>query len=440
MNAKSRKLMMACWMAASLAASAAPTWNTACFAGGTEKAPLSYKVGDEIVFTFNVVDVEPEVNAADYSIKWDLWTDDGQTASDKIAFTKDPITVRTKLSKPGFAKIIASVLDKKGRKVRRQEPRKNDSSVEFFGGAAADPEKLQGVPEPADFDAFWAKQKAALAAVPMKVERKELKKTKNGTVYSVSIACAGPRPATGYLTIPAGAAQGKRYPAQLITHGYGTRPHHPPADARPDIIQININAHGQELGRDEQYYKDFFESIKCDGKGYALAAKEHPDAASASTCFFAGMTWRLMRALEYVKSLPEWNGKDLSAAGGSQGGLQTMWAASLEPQLTVAEAGIPWCCDMGGNATMGRIKKTWGVEWTPAMGYFDPINLCRRIPRTCKVTITRAGLGDYTCPPSGVAILYNNMTCPKQINWMQNSTHGYLPPTKYRQTFTLKQP
>ena len=95
---------------------------------------------------------------------------------------------------------------------------------------------------------------------------------------------------------------------------------------------------------------------------------------------------------------------------------------------------------MGGNATMGRIKKTWGVEWTPAMGYFDPINLCRRIPRTCKVTITRAGLGDYTCPPSGVAILYNNMTCPKQINWMQNSTHGYLPPTKYRQTFTLKQP
>ena len=129
MNAKSRKLMLACWMAASLAASAAPTWNAACFAGGTEKDPLSYKVGDEIVFTFNVVDVEPEVNAADYSIKWDLWTDDGQTASDKIAFTKDPITVRTKLSKPGFAKIIASVLDKKGKKVRRKEPRKNDATV-----------------------------------------------------------------------------------------------------------------------------------------------------------------------------------------------------------------------------------------------------------------------------------------------------------------------
>ena len=75
-----------------------------------------------------------------------------------------------------------------------------------------------------------------------------------------------------------------------------------------------------------------------------------------------------------------------------------------------------------------------------AASTFAVLNLCRRIPRTCKVTITRAGLGDYTCPPSGVAILYNNMTCPKQINWMQNSTHGYLPPTKYRQTFTLKQP
>ena len=191
MNAKTRELMLACWMVASLAASAAPTWNTACFAGGTDKPALDYKVGEEIVFKFNVVDVEPEVNAADYSIKWDLWTDDGQTASDKVAFTQDPITVRTKLSKPGFVRVVASVLTKDGKKVRRQEQRKNDSSVEFFGGAAAEPEKLQGVPEPADFDAFWAKLKAALAAVPMKVERKELKKTKHGTVYSVSIACAG---------------------------------------------------------------------------------------------------------------------------------------------------------------------------------------------------------------------------------------------------------
>lgn len=421
-------------------AALAANWNNACFSGDTAKNPLAYKVGEEMVFTFKLEELEADVNKADYSIKWDLWTDDGQTQNDKIALTTDPIVVKTTLSKPGFVRLVASVVDKKNRKVKREKARnRNDTTVEFFGGAAAEPEKLQGVPPPADFDQFWAKQKAALKAVPMQVERKELSSNKNGTVYQVSIACAGPRPVTGYLMIPAGAKDGQKFPALLETHGYGSHVHKAPASARPGLIVLNINAHGQKLGQDEQYYKDFFESIKCDGKGYALAAKEHPTAESAATCFFAGMSWRVMRALEYLKSLPEWNGKDLSAAGGSQGGLQTMWAASLDPQVTVANSSVTWCCDMGGNATMGRVKKSWGVDWTDAMGYFDPINLAKYVPSTCHVTITRAGLGDYTCPPSGLAILYNNLKSPKTINWMQNSTHGYIPPKKYQKVYVIEQ-
>ncbi len=43
--------------------------------------------------------------------------------------------------------------------------------------------------------------------------------------------------------------------------------------------------------------------------------------------------------------------------------------------------------------------------------------------------VTRAGLGDYTCPPTGVAAFYNNLTCPKKIKWVQGSTHGYMPPS-----------
>ncbi len=433
-----KKLLSLALMLAAVQAFAA-TWNDACFAGGTAKNPVEYKVGEEIVFNFNLVDLEKDVNAADYSIKWNLWTDDGQTQSGKLALTTEPITVKTTLSRPGFVRLVASVIDKQGKKVKRQAPRKNDSTVEFFGGAAAEPEKLQGVPPPADFDEFWKRQKAALAAVPMKVERKELQSLKNGTIYSVSITCAGPRPVTGYLTIPADAKTGRKYPAHLITHGYGTRAHRPPTSVQSNAIVLNINAHGQELGREEQYYKDFFESIKCDGRGYALAAKEHPTAESAANCFFAGMTWRVMRALEYLKSLSEWNGKDLSAAGGSQGGLQTIWAAALDNQVTKADSSITWCCDMGGNATMGRVKKTWGVDWTPAMGYFDPINLAKYVPATCKVTIPRAGLGDYTCPPSGLAILYNNLRSPKKIIWMQNSTHGYVPPKQYCNTFIVEQ-
>ena len=42
--------------------------------------------------------------------------------------------------------------------------------------------------------------------------------------------------------------------------------------------------------------------------------------------------------------------------------------------------------------------------------------------------MTRAGLGDYTCPPSGLAAYYNAVKTPKSILWVQGSTHGLVPP------------
>ena len=45
---------------------------------------------------------------------------------------------------------------------------------------------------------------------------------------------------------------------------------------------------------------------------------------------------RVMRSLQFVKSLPQWDGKNLQANGGSQGGLQTVWAAALASCNVVA--------------------------------------------------------------------------------------------------------
>ena len=47
------------------------------------------------------------------------------------------------------------------------------------------------------------------------------------------------------------------------------------------------------------------------------------------------------------------------------------------------------------------------------LGYFDSINHIRRAK--CPVEITRAGLGDYTCPPSGLAAYYNAIPGRKSI-------------------------
>lgn len=95
------------------------------------------------------------------------------------AFADSPLVVETTLSTPGFVRIYAKIVGKDGK------PHKNRyGTIDFDGGAGVQPEKLQGVPEPADFDAFWAKQKARLAAMPMTVVRKEIP-CKKGRVYAV---------------------------------------------------------------------------------------------------------------------------------------------------------------------------------------------------------------------------------------------------------------
>ena len=96
---------------------------------------------------------------------------------------------------------------------------------------------------------------------------------------------------------------------------------------------------------------------------------------------------------------------------------------------------------MGGRETLKRNGMTWGVGETEALRYFDPVNMAKRVSPKCKLTVTRAGLGDYTCPPSGIAVLFNNLKCDKTINWVQGSTHGHVPPEGFgNQQFTLQVP
>ena len=413
-------------------------WDGVLLQGRTLEDKAFYAPGEKMTFELRLTGAEQATNRACF-IKWVRTGDDGKREEGKVPASADePLVLETSLDKPGFVRIFAELVDKDGKPCRKDaEKYKGERNKIFFdGGAGVEPEKLQSVPEPADFDAFWTKQKARLVAMPMTVRRKELP-SQQGRVYAVEISCPSVRPVTGYLQVPADASPTNRYPCRLDLHGYGyyPNPKAPTGAWHKDALVLSINAHGlrlPEFGADAAYYKALEWEIKSNGHTYGFDPKQNADP---ETAYFNGMALRVMRALQYLKSLPEWNGKDLIASGDSQGGLQTIWAAALDPDVTRAESSITWCCDMGGTE-LGRNRGGWYVRWVPALGYYDPVNMARRIPKTCLTVIPRAGLGDYTCPPSGLAVLYNNIPGPKKIVWMQGSTHGYIPPQKDNQIFT----
>ena len=422
--------------------------SACCLAGGrpwikgvTDRSAIGYRLGEPIRFTLTLEQAESLPSGL--VIDWIRTGDDGKRETGKaLADAAKPLTITTSIDRPGFVRIFAvvrnpdgTVWEPAGVKVKKDRAGGLTGSVFFDGGAGVDVDAIrQSAPEPADFDTFWARHKAALAAVPMEGVKCEELPSANQKVklYVVTVPCAGPRPATGYLVVP--AKEGK-YPAEVSFHGYATS-WSARATKVPDIsretgsaIKLALSAHGFELNRDAAYYKAFAASVKSNGYGHAFDPEQNSDPEKA---YFCGMTYRVMRGIEYVKSRPEWDGRRLTVTGASQGGLQSIWGAALVPGVTEARISIPWCCDMASTAT-GRNHGEWFVKWVPALGYYDPVNMAKRIPATCKVNITRAGIGDYTCPPAGVAAFYNNLSCPKSMVWMQGSTHGYVPPQ--RETF-----
>ena len=416
--------------------------------GTTDKSPVFYKAGETMTFSIEPQNIKGDIPAGAYFLKWERSGDDGVSENGREPFTGKPFVYKTSIARPGFVRLHAVVVDADGKPFRKKLPKFNGDRtspegrralkkfkkqkrfVFFDGGAAADIDTLrQAAPEPADFDAFWARQKAELAKVPFNAKRVERKSgNPEARLYAVSVDCLGGAPMTGYLSIPKAAETGRKYPAFIETFGYGVGEQHPPRRPPADAIHLKMNAHGfllREFGGTDEYYQTYADKIKSNGHTYAFDPQQN---SNPETSYFRGMILRLVRAIQYTKSLPEWDGKDLRVSGSSQGGAFAIWGAGCGEGVTRVSSTITGFSDLGAEL-VGRLRGDWPrIKFVEALGYFDTANFAKRVPETCRVDIPRAGLGDYTCQPSSLAILWNNLKCPKTIVWMQGSEHGYVPP------------
>ena len=372
----------------------------------SDRDPLAYRAGEPMTFSFRA--------QGGVRIRWRRTGDDGRAESGELSLVTRHSSLVTSLDRPGFVRIEAVLLDASGAAVAR-----------FDGGAGADVDAIRAdTPEPPDFDAFWARRKAALAAMPMDgATCAEIASPRAGVrVFEVSIPCPGGRPSTALLSVP---AAGGPFPAFARFRGYETSwspvayntP--PAAELRDDALVLFVSAHGFAFNREPTYYAALREANRSNGYDVAFDPAQNADPATA---YFGGMSWRVLRALQWLETRPEWDGRSLTVFGGSMAGLQSIWAAALDPAVTECRPRIPWCCNLAGPAS-GRAHGDWFVPWVPALAYYDPANLARRIPATCRVAVPEAGLGDYVCPPSGVMAFYNALACPKEIAFVQGATH-----------------
>ena len=90
--------------------------DNAWLMGTTDKDPLTYGPGEEMVFTITPMGIEGELPAGEYFMDWKRTDDFGTVESGKVPLTGEPFVYKAKLDKPGFVRLEVYVVDKRGRR------------------------------------------------------------------------------------------------------------------------------------------------------------------------------------------------------------------------------------------------------------------------------------------------------------------------------------
>ena len=236
-------------------------------------------------------------------------------------------------------------------------------------GAAIDPTNFKpSIPRPADFDAFWAGKLADLAKVPVNPQLTPLTPPKpNIDFYKVQLDSAGSH-VQGYLAAP---KSGGKHPAILLYQYagvYALDPRTAADRAAEGWLAFNVDSHDQD-------------PASPDGapRNYAMVSADNRD-----TSYFLGMYLRDTRAIDYIRSRSDWDGKTIVVMGTSMGGQQSFATAGLNPQyVTAMVVNVPAGFDVNGEKAGRRTGYPgWPSDNAAIMQagqYFDPVNFASRI-------------------------------------------------------------
>ncbi len=389
----------------------------------TDRPEALYSVGEKVGFVVTLTRDGQAVGEG--QVGYTLTVDGAKKVADgTLKAGQGSMVVSGMLQEPGFLQCRVSY---------RVGPKQ---VLTALAAAGIDPTKIPpSLPVPDDFDKFWSEQKAKLAAVPVHPTLVPAAWADTSVeCFDVKVSCAGGMPVSGYFARPRGATP-KSLPAVLFVHGAGVRSSYLGAAAgaaKAGALAMDINAHGIPNGKPAQFYEELSRTKL---KDYRSSGRE-----SRETCYFLGMFLRLVRAIDFLTSQPEWDGTVVAVSGASQGGGQAIAAAGLDPRVTFIASGVPAICDHTGSA-IGRING-WpklvpnGPDGKPdpkvleAARYFDCMNLATRAKAEA---IFSVGFIDTTCPPTSVYATYNDYPGKKQI--IDKPLMGHAQPADVAQAF-----
>ena len=290
---------------------------------------------------------------------------------------------------------------------------------------------------PEDFSAYWQKELKKAEAVPYKVEKTFVPEFSNELVdcYLVKIqAYKKGQYVYGYLTMP---KKSGKFAAVISPPGAGVKPMTPEKHlfyAESGIIRFDMEIHGIRPDLDRPTYNEISAAFGEGNNSYLANGLDNRDNYYMKKAYLS-----MPRVVDFLTKLPQWDGKNMIAQGGSQGGALALVLAGLDKRITAVSANHPALSDMAGYKG-GRaggyphfFTKFSGMD-TPekvkTMAYYDVVNFAHLIDVPAFMTW---GFNDNTCPPTTSYIVYNtikseksSLITPINEHWVSTNTRHVI--------------
>lgn len=274
--------------------------------------------------------------------------------------------------------------------------------------------------EPKDFVDFWNTQIDNMRKSPLRYTKEWVEEysTDKMDCYLIKLNVDGKnRHIYGYLFIPK-EAKSSSCPAVLCPPGAGIKTIKEPLRHRyygeGGLIRFEVEIHGLDPRLPQSTFTDISNAFNGKENGYLTNNANNRDRYYMRNVYLA-----MVRGLDLLTSLPEWDGRNLAVQGGSQGGALALVAAALDKTVTLCCANHPALSDMGaysagitgGYPHFNRIEGFLDHQTLATLAYYDVVNFARHID--CKVRMTW-GYNDDTCPPTTSYAVWNALHCPKE--------------------------
>ena len=450
---------------------------------GEEVSPIGLKSGESVHVTASLISRLSEKPVIAKRLRYVATTDKGESYEQEV-LESDKVEFDLTLDRPGGIRFKVFYENELGRPVIGSET--------AYGGVLFDIEKIKPTHKaPEDLVPFWQGEIDRLMAViptddtaegyegRVSYEYDIPKKNRfsltscdgeylselrdagiNGggeerlsdyELYEVYLKAPGPCPSTAYITVPRDC-EPHSLPIHIVFDGYSA--HTPAPIYSKEAISIHCTHHGYELKKPDKDYYNHLNGAGILGSYGRGNGKPNSDYKDIHDCYLLYMLLRNLQMIRFATDpetarvipsmLEAYNGR-VRVSGGSMGGYQTTCIGGLLELMKVKHPfyevldlmpNIPAFCNVAGplegRAPTGLHTYEEGVD------YFDAAILASLI--RADMRIPRVGLGDETCPHTGISAMVNNIPegVGVTVNYLQNSSHGYVMDPELQKWFVYK--